>query len=66
MKIIPVLIVNLRGSQYVEMANLHATTILYMDFRTYVLGADHLMGWIFIEPNNFLNLLVLLSFKALE
>ena len=32
MKIIPVLLINLRGS-HVEMADLHATTILYMDFR---------------------------------
>ena len=31
MKIIPVLIINLRGS-HVEMVDLHATTILYMDF----------------------------------
>jgi hypothetical protein len=69
---VPVLImINLRGT-HVEMADLHATTILYMDFRNimYYIGADHLMGWIFIEPNNFLNLLMLLdiflSFKALE
>ena len=34
MKIIPVLIINLRGS-HAEMSDLHATTILYiyMDFR---------------------------------
>jgi hypothetical protein len=34
MKIIPVLIINLRGS-HIEMSELHATTILYiyMDFR---------------------------------
>jgi hypothetical protein len=32
MKIIPVLIINLRGSN-VEMADFHATTILHMDFR---------------------------------
>ena len=32
MKIIPVLIINLRGS-HEEMADLHATTILYMNFR---------------------------------
>ena len=32
MKIIPVLIFNLRGS-HKEMADLHATTILYMNFR---------------------------------
>ena len=32
MKIIPVLIINLRGS-HAEMADLHATTILYMNFR---------------------------------
>jgi hypothetical protein len=32
MKIIPVLIINLRGS-HEEMADLHATTMLYMNFR---------------------------------
>ena len=32
MKIIPVLIIYLRGS-HEEMADLHATTILYMNFR---------------------------------
>jgi hypothetical protein len=55
MKIIPVLIINLRDSR-VEMADLHATTILYIWIllKYYALGADHLMRWIFIEPNNLL------------
>jgi hypothetical protein len=57
----------------VEMADLHATTILYIWIllKYYALGADHLMRWIFIEPNNLLikppNVLdIFLSFKALD
>jgi hypothetical protein len=65
----PVLIINLRGS-HVEMADLHATTILYMDSTEILcIRGGPLDEVVFIEPNNFLNLMLLdifLSFKALQ